>query len=125
MDSRKKSVWLVYRVAIHWIRMRIPFSLAGSCIAIGSSASILRSGAARGDERQSDFIDQHHVVLRFNQAPLQTSEADYRESVGYKTTHRLLNSKWTTMYYQVRWASLVSERTNERTKHRLSDSLLP
>eukprot|EP00958_Prasinococcus_capsulatus_P009901 scaffold957_cov402-Prasinococcus_capsulatus_cf.AAC.22 len=43
-------------------------------------------------------IDVHDVVMRINQAPLETGEAQYQPYVGNKTHIRLLNRAWTLAY---------------------------
>jgi len=58
-----------------------------SCAVVGNSAAVLLMKKGRE-------IDQHDVVLRFNAAPT----SGFEEHVGSKTTHRILNKKWTAGY---------------------------
>ncbi|XRB00522.1 sialyltransferase [Pycnococcus provasolii] len=53
------------------------------CAAVGNSGGLLKA-------KIGDTIDDHDVVLRFNNAPTRTFE----DFVGGKTTFKLLNRKW-------------------------------
>ena len=46
------------------------------------------------NDRLGELIDDHDIVMRLNQAPSKRFE----KYVGHKTTHRLLNAKWTQAY---------------------------
>ncbi|KAJ8734068.1 hypothetical protein PYW07_014619 [Mythimna separata] len=53
-----------------------------TCAVVTSAGALLGSGLGK-------FIDSHDMVLRFNNAPIE----NYTESVGSKTTFRVLNSQ--------------------------------
>ena len=59
-----------------------------SCALVGNSRALL------ANDRLGEQIDDHDVVMRLNQAPSKRFE----KYVGHKTTHRLLNAKWTQAY---------------------------
>eukprot|EP00854_Cymbomonas_tetramitiformis_P001105 gene1105-1658_t len=59
----------------------------GKCAVVGSSSSLLGSG-------YGTVIDSHDVVVRLNDAPTIGVE----EHVGYKTTFRILNRRWSSVY---------------------------
>jgi len=63
--------------------------LHGTCAMVGNSGILKRGGFGRS-------IDAHDVVMRINQAPV----AGYEKMVGARTTYRMLNNKWTTVYYE-------------------------
>jgi len=59
-----------------------------SCALVGNSRALL------ANDQLGTQIDDHDVVMRLNQAPSRRFE----RYVGHKTTHRLLNAKWTQAY---------------------------
>ena len=59
-----------------------------SCALVGNSRALL------ANDRLGELIDDHDIVMRLNQAPSKRFE----KYVGHKTTHRLLNAKWTQAY---------------------------
>eukprot|EP00192_Tetraselmis_astigmatica_P006141 CAMPEP_0117653252 /NCGR_PEP_ID=MMETSP0804-20121206/3085_1 /TAXON_ID=1074897 /ORGANISM="Tetraselmis astigmatica, Strain CCMP880" /LENGTH=450 /DNA_ID=CAMNT_0005459401 /DNA_START=355 /DNA_END=1707 /DNA_ORIENTATION=- len=60
-----------------------------TCALVGSSGLLKRNAYGA-------VIDSHDVVVRMNQAPTE----GYETIAGGKTTYRMLNNKWTTVYYE-------------------------
>ncbi len=72
-----------------FLPQRSPQFRHASCAVVGNGGVLKRYafGAA---------IDTHDAVFRLNQAPVKT----YERLVGSKTTYRVLNNKWTTVYFE-------------------------
>jgi len=60
-----------------------------SCALVGNSGILKRTQFGQS-------IDKHEAVMRVNQAPVK----GYEKYVGSKVTYRMLNNKWTTVYYE-------------------------
>ncbi len=60
-----------------------------SCAVIGNGGVLKRYAFGKA-------IDSHEAVFRLNQAPVKS----YERLVGSKTTYRVLNNKWTTVYFE-------------------------
>tara|TARA_X000000368_G_scaffold8369_1_gene6552 strand:- start:1687 stop:2877 length:1191 start_codon:yes stop_codon:yes gene_type:complete len=60
-----------------------------SCALVGNSGILKRTQFGKS-------IDKHEAVMRVNQAPVK----GYEKYVGSKITYRMLNNKWTTVYYE-------------------------
>jgi hypothetical protein len=60
-----------------------------SCALVGNSGILKRTVFGKS-------IDKHEAVMRVNQAPVK----GYEKFVGSKITYRMLNNKWTTVYYE-------------------------
>mmetsp|Transcript_32628 Transcript_32628/g.52289 ORF Transcript_32628/g.52289 Transcript_32628/m.52289 type:complete len:259 (-) Transcript_32628:706-1482(-) len=61
----------------------------GTCAIVGNSGILKRGGYGKP-------IDANDVVMRINQAPTK----GYEDIVGSQTGYRMLNNKWTTVYYE-------------------------
>jgi len=61
----------------------------GTCAIVGNSGILKKGGYGQS-------INAHDVVMRINQAPV----IGYEEVVGSRTTYRMLNNKWTTVYFE-------------------------
>eukprot|EP00899_Mesostigma_viride_P029721 jgi/Mesvir1/9934/Mv06637-RA.1 len=80
---------LTARAVSKLLPARSPNPRYATCAVVGNSGILKRS-------RYGNAIDKHDAVLRLNQAPVK----GYEPFAGHGTTYRLLNHKWTTVFYQ-------------------------
>lgn len=73
----------------HFLPKQSPEPKFSSCAVVGNGGVLKRYSFGRA-------IDGHDAVLRLNQAPVKS----YEKIVGSKTTFRVLNNKWTTVYFE-------------------------
>jgi len=70
-----------------------------NCAVVGSSGSLLNATFG-------SVIDTYDIVLRINQAP---ANKKFHRRVGSKTTMRLINTRWTNKYGDVRFIEGTKE----------------
>ena len=86
---REKDAFASQNVVNRVLPEQSPKIIHKSCALVGNSGILKRTQFGKS-------IDKHEAVMRVNQAPVK----GYEKYVGSKVTYRMLNNKWTTVYYE-------------------------